>query len=115
MGYIIEGEIDMYTVKIMNEFLHGAIWVYEDGVVSSLPTVDEDQILQELNRKTMELFNSYFEFDSNGESCTFNNDLSKKTKGEMLELISQIKERLNQINHGEFVVEDYETDRLKNL
>ena len=50
----------MYTVKIMNEFLHGAIWVYEDGVVSSLPAVDEDQILQELNRKTMELFNSYF-------------------------------------------------------
>lgn len=33
----------------------------------------------------------------------------------MIELISHIKERLDEINDGKFVVEDKETERLKDL
>lgn len=33
----------------------------------------------------------------------------------MLSLIEQIKNRLNEINDGSFVVENLETERLKNL
>ena len=105
----------MYTVKIMNEFLHGAIWIYENGVVSSWPKIDDDPILSNLNRATMELYGSYFEFDANGESCSFNAGIEKETKGEMLSLIKQIKERLNELNDGDFVIEDYETERLSKL
>ncbi len=41
--------------------------------------------------------------------------LEKAEKNIMLKLISCIKERLAEINDGNFVVEDLETERLKNL
>ncbi len=105
----------MYTIKIMNEFLHGAIWVYEDGIPSSWDKIDADPTLSDLNRQTMELYASYFEFDTNGESYTYNESLERQTKGEMLSLIRKIKERLHELNNGDFEVEDYETERLMNL
>lgn len=105
----------MYIVKIVNEFLHGAIWVYEDGIASSWDKIDDDEILKELNKQAMELYGSYYEFDSHNQSCWFNEQLEKETKGKMLDLINKIKERLNQINNGDFVVEDLETERLENL
>ena len=105
----------MYTVKIMNEFLHGAVWVYEDGIVSSWDKIDNDPVLSDLNRRTMELYGSYFEFDSDGSSCAFNGAREAETKEEMLSLISKIKQRLCELNNGDFMVEDYETDRLSAL
>ena len=99
----------------MNEFLHGAIWVYEDGIVSSWEKIDNDEILSELNKKTMVLFGSYYEFDSHGEACWFNADLEKSTKQEMLDLIVQIKKRLDEIDNGDFTVEDLVTERLQKL
>ena len=39
----------------------------------------------------------------------------KAEKNIMLKLISCIKERLAEINDGNFVVEDLETERLKNM
>ena len=41
--------------------------------------------------------------------------IMKKKKNTMLKLISCIKERLAEINDGNFVVEDLETESLKNL
>ena len=99
----------------MNEFLHGAIWIYEDGIVSSWDKIDDDEILQELNNKTMTLFNSYYEFNSHGEACWFNKELEKESKQAMLDLISKIKNRLNEINNGDFVVEDLITEELQTL
>ena len=99
----------------MNEFLHGAIWIYEDGIVSSWKKIDDDIILSELNKKTMQLFSSYYEFDSHGEACWFNKELEKSTKQEMLDLINKINNRLKEINEGDFIVEDLETARLQDL
>jgi len=46
----------MYKVKIMNEFMHGAIWVYDDdGISVEYNLIDNDSELQELNKRT-ELF-----------------------------------------------------------
>ena len=105
----------MYTIKLMNEFLHGVIWIYEDGIASSWEKIDNDPILKELNEKTMQLFSSYYEFDSHNKNCWFNEELEKGTKNEMLDLISKIKKRLNEINEGDFIVEDLETEHLLNL
>jgi len=105
----------MYVVKIMNEFLHGAVWVYENGIPSSWDKLEADPVLSDLNQKTMELYASYFEFDTNGESYTFNEGLEKETKGKMLSLIGRINKRLRELNNGDFEIEDYETERLMNL
>lgn len=32
----------MYTIKLMNEFMHGVIWVYEDDVSSYYDLKNDD-------------------------------------------------------------------------
>ena len=107
----------MYKIRLMNEFLHGPIWVLNsDGIsVWKNPLIEQDAVLSELNQSARKLFDSYYEFDSHGEPCWFNHEKEKAEKNIMLKLISGIKERLAEINDGNFVVEDLETERLKNL
>ncbi len=107
----------MYRIRIMNEFLHGPIWVLNsDGIsVWKYPLIEQDTVLNELNQSAKELFDSYYEFDSHDEPCCFNHEKEKAEKDIMLKLISGIKERLAEINDGSFVVEDLETERLKSL
>lgn len=107
----------MYTVKIMNEYLHGPIWVYNSNGISvwKYPLISDDPLLNVLNDKAMELFSGYYEFDSHDVPCWFNSEKEKAEKDIMLNLISQIKNRLQEINDGSFVIEDLETERLNNL
>lgn len=48
----------------------------------------------------------YYEFDSHGEACWFNKEQQKKDKPKMLQLLSKLKKRLNEINDGSFEIED---------
>lgn len=106
----------MFTVKIMNEFIHSPLWIYdEDGIIDEPEFIANDARLQDLCSKVENMFSSYYEFDSHNESCWFNHEKEKAEKNIMLKLISCIKERLAEINDGNFVVEDLETERLKNL
>jgi len=107
----------MYKIKIMNEYLHGPIWIInsDDIPVWKYPLIEEDSILTQLNEKAMQIFSSYYEFDSHDVPCWFNSEKEKAEKDIMLDLISQIKNRLEEINDGSFVVEDLETERLNNL
>lgn len=107
----------MYRIRLMNEFLHGPIWVLNsDGIsVWKYPLIEQDAVLSKLNQSAKELFDSYYEFDSHDEPCWFNHEKEKAEKDIMLKLISGIKERLAEINDGNFVVEDLETERLKKL
>lgn len=107
----------MYKIRLMNEFLHGPIWVLNSDGISVLkyPLIEQDAVLSELNQSARKLFDSYYEFNSHNEPCWFNHEKEKAEKNIMLELISGIKEQLAEINDGNFVVEDLETERLKNL
>lgn len=106
----------MFTVKIMNEFIHSPLWIYdEDSIVDEPEFIANDAKLQNLCNKAEDMFLSYYEFDSHGEPCWFNYEKEKAEKKIMLELISHIKERLAEINDGRFVIEDKETERLKDM
>lgn len=106
----------MFTVKIMNEFIHSPLWIYdEDSIIDEPEFIANDARLQDLCNKVENMFLSYYEFDSHNEPCWFNHEKEKAEKNIMLKLISCIKERLAEINDGNFVVEDLETERLKNL
>ncbi|MEE3453452.1 RNA helicase [Dialister sp.] len=107
----------MYKVKLMNEYLHGPIWIYNaDGIaVLKYPLISDDPILKKLNAEAMEIFSSYYEFDSHNSPCWFNHEKEKAEKGSMLSLIQKILIRLNEINDGTFEIEDLETSRLNNL
>jgi hypothetical protein len=106
----------MIKIKIMTEFLHSPIWTYEDGVVTDdISVISEDATVQVLCEKIEEMFSSYYEFDSHDQACWFNFEQEKADKEIMLDLITQLISRLNEINDGSFVIEDLETERLKQL
>lgn len=107
----------MYTVKIMNEHLHGPIWVCNaEGVpVLKYPLIYNDSVLMALNERAAEMFTGYYEFDSHNVPCWFNHEKEKRDKDIMLDLIAKIVERLNAINDGNYIVEDLESSRLKSL
>ena len=106
----------MFIVKLTNEFVHGVLWVCdEDGISTNYDLIDEDVELTRLNEETRKLFDSYYEFDSHNQSCRFNEELERKTKDRMLELIQKMKNRGSEINDGSFIVKDYETERLEKL
>ena len=106
----------MITIRIMNEFLHGPIWTYEDGIVTDdLPIIEEDEELQMLNEQAADIYAGYYEFNSHDMPCWFNYEKEKEEKEIMLDLITRIVARLNEINDGSFVVEDYVSEYLKSL
>ena len=106
----------MYTVKIMLEFLHSPIWTYKDGIVVGDPeAIENDSALQEWCNQAMEMYSSYYEFDSHDQPCWFNSERERAEKQQMLSIINKITERLSEINDGSFVVKDYETERLKEM
>lgn len=57
----------------------------------------------------------YYEFDSHGEACWFNKEQQKKDKPKMLQLLSKLKKRLNEINDGSFEIEDLITPEYEDL
>lgn len=100
----------------MNEFIHSPLWIYdEDGVTSEPEFIENDSKLQSLCSQAEDMFSSYYEFDSHDVPCWFNHEKEKAEKDVMIELISRIKKRLNEINDGSFTIEDLETERLKSL
>ena len=103
--------------KIMNEFMHGPVWIYNsDGIALwKYPPIEDDPVISPLNTKAMEMFTGYYEFDSNDMPCRFNEEREKSEKHTMLDIITKIIARLNEINDGSFIIEDYETERLKSL
>lgn len=108
----------MVTIKIMNEFLHGPVWTCEEetGIeTGALPLVHEDPIVASLNREIGELFDSYYEFDSHGLPCWFNEEKEKADKPRMLELLGKLNARIAELNDGSFVVDDQETPRVEAL
>lgn len=106
----------MFTIKIMNDFFHSPIWIYEDGEIIDEPSIiADDKVLQSLCDRVENMFSEYYEFDTHDEPCWFNHDKEKSDRDIMLGFISSIKERLKEINDGSFTIEDLETERLKNL
>ena len=103
-------------IKLMTEFLHGPIWVYdEEGFIDSLTLVEEDFIIKELDKEMADMYSSYYEFDSHDEACWFNKEKQIEDKPKMLELLSKLKTRLNEINDGSFEIEDLITPEYENL
>lgn len=98
-----------YTVKLMNKYLHGPIWVYDDeGVVRrKYPLIDSDSELLKLNEEARTFYDSFFSFDSGAEAYVFDEKGYGQNFDKMQVLIDQILKRLNEINNGSFIIEDY--------
>lgn len=106
------------VIRIQLDYLQGPIWMsnIETGEpLTGIDLIDNDLELREPNRKAGQMFSSYYEFNTHGVPCWFNQEQEKAEKEIMLDLIAKIVARLNEINDGSFVVEDLESKRLKAL
>ncbi len=105
-------------IKIQLDFIQGPIWIsdVETGQpITGIDIIDNDEKLRKINFEISNLYSSYYEFDSHNQACWFNKEQEKKDKEKMLSLLKQLIDRLNEINDGSFVVEDYETERVKKM
>ena len=105
----------MYTIKIMNEYLHSPVWVYNSDGIDWYKLVDEDPVLTTLGNQAMEMYSSYYLFNHNGQACYFDYEKERQDSKQLLDIIEKILARLNDINDGSFVIEDYVTSHLKSL
>ena len=105
-------------IKLLFDYLQGAIWTsdIETGEpITGIDIIDNDKIVIELNFEMAEMYSSYYEFDSHGVACWFNKEQQIKDKPKMLELLSKLKARLEEINDGSFEIEDLITPEYENL
>ena len=105
-------------IRIQLDFLQGPIWIsdVETGQpMTGIDVIDNDEQLRKINYEISTLYNSYYELDSHEQGCWFNEEQEKKDKSKMLSFLKQLNDRLNELNDGSFIVEDYETERLEKL
>ncbi|NLE62308.1 MAG: RNA helicase [Bacteroidales bacterium] len=108
------------TLKIMLDFIAGPIWGYryeedEKKYTCGIPVLDDDEELISLHEEIQDLYSSYYHFDYNDLPCYFDEEQEKKDKGKMLSLFKRLLDRIHKLNDGSFVVEDLETERIRNL
>lgn len=108
----------MKTVRIMLDYLQGPIWTSDPEIGRSetgIETVDNDEKIRKLNYDIQDMYDSYYEFDSHGEACWFNEEQERADKDKMLSLLGRLNARLDEGNDGSFVVDDRETERVRAL
>lgn len=96
----------MYTIKLMNEFLHGPIWIYDEEkmIRRTYPLITDDEILMRLNEDARKLFDECYSFDKNDEPCSFSEVLYEKNKISIAKIVQEIIARLNEVNDGSFEI-----------
>ena len=78
--------------------------------------VDDDLILQNIDKEVNELWCSLYSKDENApDGLHFDYEKEKELAPGLLEMIQKLISRLNEINDGSFEVEDMITDHLKSL
>ena len=66
----------MYKIRLINEFLHEPIWIYDQNKKIRLKyaLISNDPVLQSLNEEVATLYDSFYKFDIDNEPCKFDND-----------------------------------------
>lgn len=105
-------------IKLMLDYSQGAIWTsdIETGEpITGIESIDNDALIIKLNYEMANLYSSYYEFDSHGQACWFNEEQQKTDKDRMLGLLAKLKARLEELNDGSFLIEDLITPEYENL
>ena len=80
--------------------------------LTGIDIIDSDDVIKELNYKCSELYSSCYEFDDENGPCRFNDERAKEIKDTLIDLLKELKKRLNLINDGTFVIDDKATDEI---
>ncbi len=103
-------------VKLMFDYLQGPIWTsdVETGEpLTGIDIIDYDKVLPKLNLMCSKIYSACYEFDTDNQPCIFNKEIAMKNKKEILELLTKIKARLEEINDGSFYILDLATKEIE--
>ncbi len=99
-------------VTLQLDYLQGPIWISDSETgepFTGIELIDTDAQVRELNKRIGQRFSSYYEFDSQSQACWFNEAQRNADRDLMLDWLQQLKNRLDTINDGSFVIDDLET------
>lgn len=104
----------------MLDFISGPLWknVFDTKtkeLVTGIDIVDNDEYLQQLNEEIQALYSSYYKINYRDQPVYFDKDQEKADKEKMLVLLEKLIDRLNEINYGSFMIDDRETEQIRNL
>jgi hypothetical protein len=111
----------MYIIKIMTDFLHSPIWYCDRRGFEFAEEIEEfndfykDKELNKAAEKLGDLNDSFYHFNTNNQGCYYDKEAEKANKELILQLLSTIKSRINVLNKGRFIIEDYCTEYYENL
>lgn len=106
----------MQKIKLMFELNHGPIWnsdPFTGQPTTGVEAVDDDPDLVVWNNQCSKLYDECYEVNSHGKGCYFNQVTLAKHRQELLSLLDDIKQRLAELNHDNFVLEDQATGELE--
>ncbi len=105
-------------ITIMLDFLCGPIMESDRNtgeLYTGIDFIDNDKLLIEWNAECGNLYDSFHEFDSHGMAFWFDDEGFEANRQRLIDLVDNIRNRLNELNDGSYVVIDDEGDYLKNL
>ncbi|MBR6073526.1 MAG: RNA helicase [Bacilli bacterium] len=110
----------MIKIKIQLDFNNGPIWgnYYDENnqrTMTGVDVIDYNEDIQSLAKRIQEKYSSYYEFNSHDQACWFNEEKEHAEKDEMLELITQLINKIESVNDGSFEIEDHVTDMISEL
>lgn len=106
------------VVKLMLDYLQGPIWKSDCKTgkpLTGIVIIDDDEVLSKLNLECCKLYSSCYYIDINGCVNGINKGKMGKNKESILHLLDAIKEKLEIINDGSYVVRDMATEKIKAL
>ena len=108
------------TIHIGLEFLFGPIQKLHldsnGNEITGVSIIDNDSAIQSLDKEINDLWCSLYSKDENSPSgMAFDKNREKEIAPQLLEMISKLINRLNEINDGSYVIHDMVTNYLKTL
>lgn len=110
----------MKTITLELDYLIGPIMkdIYDESLnqlITDIPVIDNDDVLNELNSEISNLYSDCYEFDSHDKGCYFNKETLRANKETLIKLMDKLNKRLNEINDGSFNVKDLATPFLESI
>ena len=105
-------------VRLLLDFFWGPILLSDPNTGepdTGIDIIDNDTIIKRLCREMSDMYFSYFEENSHDVAMWFDTEKQKSEKPKMMELLTQLKARLDEVNDGSFWVQDDITDQYKDV
>ena len=106
------------VVKLLLDYLKGPIWKSDSKTgrpLTGIAIIDNDDEVLKLNLECCQLYSSCYYIDLNGCVNGISKERLSRNKGAILHLLDAIKERLEIINDGSYIVRDMATERIKSI